>query len=283
MTEVRLQPPNWPTNKTSSSWTAGGISSLLTSSTTASGSGPGGSGDHQGGGFAGDGGPATEALLKGPSDVAFDSRRNICIADVGNLSVRCVEPQGIIRTVAGHGPAYPGDGGPGTEANLIPYRIAFDPTGNMHISDYADGRIRKLDVNGIISTVAGFGNRGFSGDGGPALLAQFDYGSGLTIDAQQHSVVRRQQPADPGHQTGSHRRAPERPRASHLRHASVGAARKAVSLAAGSDREGFLGHPCAGRARRFLSAIIRRLMRVLEQHADDQHSDRSGRQSDRLV
>jgi hypothetical protein len=151
---------------------------------TFAGSGPGGSGDHQGGGFAGDGGPATQALLADPSDVAFDSQRNVCFADVGNQSVRCVDLQGTIRTVAGRGPAYPGDGGPGTGAALGPYRIAFDLTGNMYISDYADGRIRKLDVNGIISTVAGFGSRGFAGDGGPALQAQFDYGSGLAIGAQ---------------------------------------------------------------------------------------------------
>jgi len=157
---------------------------------TFAGSGPGGSGDHQGGGFAGDGGPAKEALLKGPSDVAFDSRRGVCIADVGNQSVRCVDAQGIIRTVAGHGEAYPGDGGPGTAAHLSPYRIAFDHTGNMYISDYYDhGLIRKLDVNGIISTVAGNGTRGFSGDGGPALQAQFDYGSGLAIDAQDNIVL----------------------------------------------------------------------------------------------
>jgi len=128
-------------------------------------------------------------MLSGPSDVAFDSRRNICIADIGNQSVRCVDPQGIIRTVAGHGPAYPGDGGPGTGANLAPYRIAFDPAGNMYISDYADGRIRRLDVNGILSTVAGSGGRGFSGDGGPALQAKFDYGSGLTIDAQGNILL----------------------------------------------------------------------------------------------
>jgi hypothetical protein len=59
----------------------------------------------------------------------------------------------------------------------------------MYISDYADGRIRKLDTYGIISTVAGFGSRGFSGDGGPALQAQFDYGSGLTIDAQGNILL----------------------------------------------------------------------------------------------
>ena len=157
--------------------------------TTFAGSGPGGSGDHLGGGFDGDGGPATQALLSGPSDVAFDPRRNICIADIGNQSVRCVDPQGIIRTVAGHGPAYPGDGGPGTGAGFAPYRIAFDQTGNMYISDYSDGRIRRLDVNGIISTVAGSGGRGFSGDGGPALQARFDYGSGLTIDAQDNILL----------------------------------------------------------------------------------------------
>jgi sugar lactone lactonase YvrE len=157
--------------------------------TTFAGSGPGGSGDHQGGGFAGDGGPATEAMLSGPSDVAIDSRRNICLADVGNQSIRCVDLQGIIRTVAGRGSAYPGDGGPGTEAILGPYRMAFDSTGNLYVSDYADGRIRKLDTNGIISTVAGFGSRGFSGDGGPALQAQFDYGSGLIVDGQGNILL----------------------------------------------------------------------------------------------
>jgi trimeric autotransporter adhesin len=158
--------------------------------TTFAGSGPGGSGDHQGGGFAGDRGPATQALLADPSDVAFDAKRNICIADIGNFSVRCVDPQGIIRTVAGQGPAYPGDGNPGTDVTLNPYRIAFDPVGNMYISDYADGRIRKLDVNGIISTIAGTaGSHGFSGDGGPAVQAQFDYGAGLAIDAQGNILV----------------------------------------------------------------------------------------------
>jgi len=160
--------------------------------TTFAGSGPADSfpPGNQYGGFAGDGGPATEALLAGPSDVAFDSRGNTCIPDVGNFSVRCVDPQGIIRTVAGRGDTFPGDGGPGTGVAFSPYRIAFNRAGNMYISDYYDrGLVRKLDVNGIISTAAGSGTRGFSGDGGPARLAQFDYGSGLAIDAQDNILV----------------------------------------------------------------------------------------------
>ena len=140
--------------------------------------------------FAGDGGLATQALLSSPTDVAFDSKRNVCFADVGNFSVRCVDPQGRIRTVAGRGTNSPGDGGPGTGAILNPYRIAFDQVGNMYISDYSDATIRKLDINGTISTVAGVrGGRGFSGDGGSALQANIDYGSGLAVDTQGNILI----------------------------------------------------------------------------------------------
>jgi sugar lactone lactonase YvrE len=140
--------------------------------------------------FAGDGGPANQALLAGPTDVAFDSRRNVCIADTGNFSVRCVDPQGVIRTVAGRGNNFPGDGGQGTAAILNPYRIAFDRAGNLYISDANNSSIRKLDVNGTISTVAGVsGRQGFSGDGGSALQANLDYGSGLAVDAQGNLLI----------------------------------------------------------------------------------------------
>ena len=162
--------------------------------TTFAGSGPasvsGGYSGSPGGAFAGDGGPPTQALLSSPSDVAIDARRNVCIADTGNFTVRCVDSQGIIRTVAGRGSTYPGDGGIGTAAQLNPYRIAFDGAGNMYISDPGDGTIRKLDANGILSTVAGVhGRRGFSGDGGKAVQANIDYGSGLAVDAQGNILL----------------------------------------------------------------------------------------------
>jgi len=166
--------------------------------TTFAGSGAAGRG--QGGGFAGDGGPATDAMLDDPYDVAFDAKRNVCIADPGNGRVRCVDPQGVIRTVAGNGTTYspsqaqgnPGDGGPGIAAALNPLRIAFDPAGNMYIStgSSVDNRIRKLDPNGIISTVAGIsGSRGFSGDGGRALDANIDVASGLAVDSSGNILL----------------------------------------------------------------------------------------------
>ncbi len=143
-----------------------------------------------GGTFAGDGGPASQALLSAPTDVAFDASGNVCIADTGNFSVRCVDAQGIIRVVAGRGNGYPGDGSLATAVRLNPYRIGFDHVGSMYISDAGDSTIRKLDVNGVISTVAGVhGNRGFSGDGGPALQANIDYGSGLAVDAQGNVLI----------------------------------------------------------------------------------------------
>lgn len=161
--------------------------------TTFAGSGPAGIDGYApgpSGAFAGDGGFATQALLSSPSDVAFNSRRNVCIADTGNFSVRCVDSQGIIRTVAGRGTTSPGDGGPATAVVLNPYRIAFDRAGNMYISDAANGTIRKVDVNGTISTIAGVhGRRGFSGDGGPAAQANIDYGSGLAVDAQGNILL----------------------------------------------------------------------------------------------
>jgi sugar lactone lactonase YvrE len=140
--------------------------------------------------FAGDGGPATDALLTTPTDVAFGPQGDVCIADTGNFSVRCVNAQGIIRTVAGRGSAVPGDGGPGTAASLNPYRIAFDAIGNLYISDIANANIRRVDVNGTITTVAGlYGQHGFSGDGGPAAQAALDYGSGLAIDAHGNILI----------------------------------------------------------------------------------------------
>src|SRR5438874_12833617 len=115
--------------------------------------------------------------------VAVDARGNLFIADRYNHRIRKVSPDGIVRTVAGTGPiglqagSFSGDGGPATMARLNnPTRVAVDQAGNLFIADSGNHRIRKVNPEGIISTVAGSGpavmDRGsFAGDGGPATVA----------------------------------------------------------------------------------------------------------------
>ena len=121
-------------------------------------------------GFSGDGGPATAAKLRWPEDVAVDSAGNFYIADTYNNRIRKVDAStGIITTAAGNGSyGFSGDGGPATTAELIwPRDVAADGAGNIYIADTGNGRIRKIDAAaGIITTAAGNGNGGFSGDGG---------------------------------------------------------------------------------------------------------------------
>jgi sugar lactone lactonase YvrE len=134
-------------------------------------------------GSLGDGGPATSALLMGPQGVAVDSAGNIFIADSGDHRIRKITPDGIITTVAGNSPlpSYPagavqggfsGDGGPAVNAQLnYPIDVAVDGAGNLYIADYENHRIRKISPDGIITTIAGDGTAGYSGDGGPAIRA----------------------------------------------------------------------------------------------------------------
>jgi uncharacterized protein (TIGR03437 family) len=134
-------------------------------------------------GFAGDGGPATSASLNGPSGVAVDSAGNLYIADAGNFVVRKVSA-GTITTVAGNGGSgsccISGDGGPATSAYLEPVSVVVDSAGNLYINDlFNNNRIRKVS-GGTITTVAGNGVRGFSGDGGPATSASLNTGYGGT-------------------------------------------------------------------------------------------------------
>lgn len=135
-------------------------------------------------GFSGDGGPATQASLSGPSGVAVDNVGNLYIADYANYRIRKVDGNGIITTVAGNGNnGFSGDGGPATQASLSPVRdVAVDRFGNLYISDTYNDRIRKVDVNGYITTVAGNGTRFFSGDGGPATQASISYPHGVSVD-----------------------------------------------------------------------------------------------------
>lgn len=136
-------------------------------------------------GFKGDGGPATEAQLSTPRNVAVDSEGNVYIAEFGNHRIRKVATNGIITTVAGSGvPGYLGDGGLATSARLFqPFGIAVDANGNLYIADTANLRIRKVTPDGIINTVAGTGSKGYSGDGGPANRAQLSGVYKVAVDA----------------------------------------------------------------------------------------------------
>lgn len=118
----------------------------------------------------GDYGPALEARLKGPAGMVWDAAGNLYIADSQNHRVRMVTREGVIRTIAGTGVAgSSGDGGPAAEASLLlPVDLAFDARGNLHIAEAQGHRIRKISAEGVISTVAGTGARGYSGDGEPA-------------------------------------------------------------------------------------------------------------------
>ncbi len=145
-----------------------------------------GTGDY---GFSGDGGPATSGRLRSPAAVAMDASGNLFIADSSNARVRKVDPSGIISTVAGTGIAgCSGDGGPATSAGLgTPSGMALDSSGNLFIT--ACNRVRKIDASGIISTVAGSGAYGYSGDGGPATSASFYDPSGIAVDSSGNLFI----------------------------------------------------------------------------------------------
>ena len=143
------------------------------------------------GGFSGDGGPATIASLNLPHGVALDGAGNLFIADQFNHRIRKVDTSGIITTVAGNGSAtFPGDGGPATSARLFhPTGVALDGAGNLFIADSSNHRVRKVDTSGIITTVAGNGSFGFSGDGGPATSARLGSPSGVALDSSGNLFI----------------------------------------------------------------------------------------------
>lgn len=136
--------------------------------------------------FSGDGGNATSALLSQPEGVATDTAGNIYVADAADNRVRKISPAGLIQTIAGTGVAgLSGDGGPGTAAQLNhPYGIAIDRGGNLFIADLANGRVRKLDAQGQISTVAGGGSLtpGGSGDGVMAVTSKLLAPRNVAVD-----------------------------------------------------------------------------------------------------
>lgn len=142
-------------------------------------------------GFSGDGGQATSAQLNGPIGIIADANGNFYIAD-GSNRIRKVDVNGIITTIAGTGPAtFGGDGGPATAAQLnVPAALAINSQGDLFIADYQNHRIRKITMStGIITTVAGIGTLGFSGDGGSALLGQLSSPTGVCFDASDNMYI----------------------------------------------------------------------------------------------
>lgn len=133
-------------------------------------------------GYSGDGGPAIGAQLDYPNGLSVDSAGNLYIADAINRRIRKVATNGLINTVAGTGVSGDsGDGGPATSAQVGASGVVADALGNLYISDYA--RIRKVTTNGVITTIAGTGNPGYTGDGGLATNAQLNV-SGMAIDRE---------------------------------------------------------------------------------------------------
>jgi trimeric autotransporter adhesin len=137
-------------------------------------------------GYAGDNGPATSAVLSVPQGIAIDAFGNLFIADLGNSVVRKVDTSGTITTYAGipDQSGYSGDNGAATAALLsFPEAVAVDSSGNLFIADTDNNRIRRVDVNTqIITTVAGNGTQGYSGDGGPATAAMLGVPDGVALD-----------------------------------------------------------------------------------------------------
>jgi sugar lactone lactonase YvrE len=142
-------------------------------------------------GYSGDNGLATSASLNWPFGITFDSLGNIYIADTGNDRIRKVDTSWIITTVAGNGIRdYSGDNGPATSASLwLPNDIAFDSLGNMFIADIGNASIRKVDTSWVITTVAGNGTPGYSGDGGPATSARLSLPSGVAFDSAGNMYI----------------------------------------------------------------------------------------------
>ncbi|MCC6588582.1 MAG: hypothetical protein IT168_17945 [Bryobacterales bacterium] len=135
-------------------------------------------------GFKGDSGPAAQARVNKPAGVAFDRSGNEYIADTFNNRVRKIGSDGNITTYAGTGVrGYYGDGGNAKSAQLsMPQGLACDALGNLYIADTGNNVIRKIGPTGVITTIAGSGVKGFSGDNGSALVAAFNGPSAIAVD-----------------------------------------------------------------------------------------------------
>jgi uncharacterized protein (TIGR03437 family) len=164
-------------------------------------------------GYAGDNGPAAQALLNAPSGVAVDSSGNVFVADSGNHVVRKISSNGTITTFAGNGmAATAGDGGPAASASLaLPTGVVVDSQGDVFIIDTSANLVRMVNAMGIITTIAGIGTPGYGGDNGPATSAQLNSPIAISLDAsgnlyladRVNNVIRLLQPVSPTPMVGA--------------------------------------------------------------------------------
>jgi len=140
------------------------------------------------GGFSGDGGPATAATVFNPLGGAADASGNIYIADTGNLRLRKVSG-GVITTIAGNGGFKLQDGAAATANFNAPQGLAADASGNVYVADTGNHRVRKILTSGVVTTIAGNGAAGFSGDGGSALSASLNTPQGVAVDVQGNVYI----------------------------------------------------------------------------------------------
>ncbi len=137
------------------------------------------------GGVLGDGGPATSAQVNEPEGIAVDRSGNVYIVDYGNSKIRKIDASGAINTIAGTGtPGFSGDGGAATAAFLNqPTGVAVDFVGNVYVADNQNGRVRKVNTSGTITTIAETGMPVFSGNGGSSSPAELFFPEDVAVDS----------------------------------------------------------------------------------------------------
>jgi sugar lactone lactonase YvrE len=144
-------------------------------------------------GFSGDGGPAVDAQMNDPIGIAVDRKGRLWIADEQNGRIRRIDPDGTITTIAGGGSMDPASAPPNTPGTRLALSntsyVVVDPEGTVYFSDFLENLVMKIDRRGRVTRVAGTGEAGFAGDGGPATEAELNFPTGLALDAEGNLYI----------------------------------------------------------------------------------------------